>query len=116
MRLTASLRAIPGARLNDKVTDGKLSLMVHCERRRGRRVMGECAQRNHPAVSRANVDLFQSFRALPELRLHFHDNVVLIQLRVHRRYLPLPEGIVERVVDHLRRDAKSSCRRTIVYE
>ena len=41
-----------------------------------------------------------------EVRLHLEDDVVLVQLREHRRDLPLAERVVERVVDHLRRDAE----------
>ena len=41
-----------------------------------------------------------------ELRLDLQHDVVLVQLREHRRDLPLAEGVVERVVDHLRRDAE----------
>ena len=48
--------------------------------------------------------------ALPELRLDLHDDVVLVQRRVHRRDLPLAEGVVERVVDRLRRDARGARR------
>ena len=40
-------------------------------------------------------------------RLHFEHHVVLVELREHRRDLPLAEGVVERVVDHLRRDAQA---------
>jgi hypothetical protein len=36
---------------------------------------------------------------LLELRIDFQHHVVLVQLREHRRDLPLAEGVVERVVD-----------------
>ncbi len=45
-------------------------------------------------------------RILLVVRRHFENHVELIGLRVDRRYLPLAEGIVERVVDVLRRDAQ----------
>ena len=35
------------------------------------------------------------------------DDVVLVQLRVHRADLPLTEGVVERVVDRRRRDTEA---------
>ena len=50
---------------------------------------------------------FRAVRVLPELRVHFHHHVILIQRRVHRRDLALAEGVVERIVDRLRRDPES---------
>ncbi len=35
-----------------------------------------------------------------EIRLHLQDHAVLIELREHDRDLPLPEGVVQGVVDH----------------
>ena len=49
-------------------------------------------------------------RILLILRLHFQNHVELIGLRVNRRYLPLAEGIVERIVNILRRDAEPAGR------
>ena len=42
-----------------------------------------------------------------EFRVGFQNNVVLVQLRVHGINLPLPECVIERVVDGRRSDAKS---------
>ena len=48
----------------------------------------------------------QGRRILLIVRRHFENHVELIGLRINRRYLPLAEGIVKRVVDILRRDAQ----------
>jgi hypothetical protein len=53
----------------------------------------------------AGADLSR-FGALLVARLHFEDDVVLVQLREDGRHLPLAEGVVQGVVDHLRRDAE----------
>ena len=44
---------------------------------------------------------------LLELGLHLQDDAVLVQLREDGGDLPLAEGVVEGVVDHLRRDAQA---------
>ena len=44
---------------------------------------------------------------LLELRLHFENDVILIQLREHGGDLALAKSVVQRVVDHLRRDSES---------
>ena len=78
--------------------------MINCQRRGRRLEMSESAQRRHVSTGGTDIDILQRFRALPEARGHFHHHMVLVQLSVERRYQPLPERIVERVVDHLRRD------------
>src|SRR6202000_561962 len=49
----------------------------------------------------------ERLRVLPVARRNFHDDVILVQSVVDRRYRTLAEGIVERVVDCERRKAKS---------
>ncbi len=44
---------------------------------------------------------FRSFGILLKIRHRLQNHVILIQLRVQRRDLPLPERVVERLVDHL---------------
>src|SRR5437667_146047 len=60
-----------------------------------------------PAVGRAEVEVLELLRALLELGHHLQHDVVLVQLGEHDRDLPLAEGIVERLVDHRRRDAEA---------
>ena len=40
----------------------------------------------------------------------FQNDVILVQLREKRRNLPLAEGVVERLIDHLRGDAQARRR------
>src|SRR5215472_18145443 len=47
----------------------------------------------------ADMDLVQDLRGLPELGGHLHDDVVLVLGFVDYRYLTLPKGVVEGVVD-----------------
>ena len=42
--------------------------------------------------------------------LQLEDHAVRVQLREDDRDLPLPEGVVERVVDRLERDPEARCR------
>jgi hypothetical protein len=44
---------------------------------------------------------------LPELRVNFHDHVVLIERSKNGRDLPLGERVVERVVEQLCGDAQT---------
>ncbi len=55
----------------------------------------------------------QLFRAALKLRVRFQNDVILIQLGVKRVDLPLPEGVVERVVDGGWRDAEARGRGAI---
>src|SRR5439155_11032 len=59
-------------------------------------------ERHHVARGAAHVDLRERLGALPVLRGHLHHDVVLVERRVDRRDLALAEGVVERLVDHLR--------------
>ena len=63
--------------------------------------MGERAQGHHGSACRvAHVNVIEPFRPLPILRCNFHDDVVLVELRVPDGHLALPEGIVKCIVDH----------------
>ena len=106
----------------------KLSLMVDRERRIRRLHPHECGKRNRGAAGgcrrrigsgrtrirdragRANVDVVDRIRGLGKVRNHLQHHVVLIQLGKDDRNLPLPEGVVERVVDGLRKDSQPRCR------
>ena len=65
-------------------------------------------------AGRTDINLIQELRILPELRRRLHHDVILIQRRIHRRYLALTESIVERVVDQLRGDVEPRSGRAIV--
>ena len=53
-----------------------------------------------------DVELRQRGRVLLIARLRLQDHAVLVGLRIDRRNLALAEGVVERVVDRLHRDAE----------
>ena len=85
----------------------ELPLVVDRQRRVGLLDARERAQRHHARRRRSGCRCrCRSSGRLLELRLHLQHDVVLVELREHRRDLPLPEGVVQRVVDHLRRDAQ----------
>ena len=85
---------------------GKLSLVVDAERRRRLGDLGEGAERHLRARRRAHVQHLHLRRIHLELRFHLQHDAVLVQLRVHGGDLALAEGVVEGVVDRLRRDAE----------
>jgi len=102
MARVASPSEIPGARLNEIVTDGNWALVIHSQRYVRGREVSERRQRYGCAARRSQVNILQGLSRLLELRRHFHDYVVLIQRAVHGGYLPLSECIIERIVDVLR--------------
>ena len=55
---------------------------------------------------RRHIELRQRRRIALIFRLRLENDAVLVGLAVDRRNLPLPEGVVERVVDDLHRDAE----------
>ena len=67
-----------------------------------------------PALRTAYVDLLQELRILPEARRRFHHHVILIERRIHGGDLALAKGVVQHVVDQLRRDAEARGRIAIV--
>ena len=86
--------------------DRELPLMVDRERRVHFVDAGEGAERHLAAITRREVDLRQVAGPLLKSGSGLQHDAVLIQLREHRRDLTLPEGVVQRIVDHLRRDAE----------
>src|ERR1700757_977291 len=73
-------------------------------------------ERDQAAVGGAQIDGAEPVRALPKLRLHLHDNMVLIERSEHGRDLALAERVVEGVVDHLRREAEARSGGAVVDE
>ena len=84
-----------------KCYGGKLSLMIHRERGNAGLIVSKGTQFDFGVVGRARVDLRQRCGILPVLGRDFHHDVILVQRRIHRRYLALPEGVVQGIVDHL---------------
>ena len=54
----------------------------------------------------ADIELVEDGRVGEVARRGFEDDAILVRLRVDGRDLPLAEGVVQRVVDQLRRDAE----------
>ena len=103
----ASPKDTPGARLNDSVTDGILSLMVDRQRRVRRLVVGKRRERNRSRRwRRERKYLCSASGAVGKFRSDLHHHVILVQRLVHGRDLALPESIVERVVDVAVRNAQ----------
>ena len=90
------------------------ALVVDGKRRELRPEMRERVERHLAAAGRAHVNIAQGLRILPEFRRDFHHHVILVQRRVHGGYLALAEGIVERGVDQLRRNAEARGRGAVV--
>ena len=130
MMLTASPSAAPGARLKLSVTEGNCSWCAiasgavvriisakaverHLRARRARhegrerlRVLRARGRKRLARDVRRHVDLRQRRRIALILRRGLEDHAVLVRLPVDGGDLPLAERIVERVVDHLHRDAE----------
>ena len=94
---------------------GELALVVDGERGRARLVARERRERHERARARAHVDVAQGRRRLLELRAHLEHDAVLVEALVHRGDRPLPEGVVERLVDRLDRHAEAR-RRVAVHD
>src|SRR5450631_654983 len=81
--------------------------MRHRQRRGGGGEVCQCVQRNRLPLGRSHINLAQELRVLPKFRRSLHDDVILIQRRVHGGYLPLSERVVQSVVDQLRRNTEA---------
>ena len=105
---TASPSDAPGARLNDIVTAGNCPawLITSGVLRSSMRAM--LAQRHLLPVGRGDVDLSQRVGSELVPRRHFEHDAVLVRLRVDGRDQPLPERVVERVVDGRHADAEAA--------
>src|SRR5579884_4388812 len=80
--------------------------MRYCNLRGCPREFGERTQRRLYVIESRYVDIFQVFGILPILRIDLHDDVVLIQRRVHGRDLALAEGVVKSAIDRLGSDSE----------
>ena len=96
-----------GARLKLIVTAGNWPWWLIDSGRIG--IVVQCATAESgtmpPVDRRLDVDLVEAVELALHLRQDLQDHVVAVQLREILRHLPLAEGVVERVVDQLRRDA-----------
>ena len=61
--------------------------------------MRECGQRHRGAVCSAYINVIERFRTPGKVRRNLHYDVILIELAVHDRDLPLSERVVESIID-----------------
>src|SRR5207245_10004567 len=87
--------------------DLKLALMIQREGGVAGIKAREGTERNLRAVGRLYINIFQRIRILLELRIHFQNHVILIELGKNRGDLPLAKGIVKRVVNVGGKNAES---------
>src|SRR5258708_7530435 len=88
-----------GSQIERECDDWKLALMIESESGVARIKAREGAERDLRAVGRFYVNVFQRIRILLELRIDFHDHVILIELGKNRGDLPLAKSVVKRVVN-----------------
>src|SRR5260370_19826502 len=81
--------------------DRELALVVHRQRPGPGLEMGKSAEW-HRSVRAWEIDVLQPDRRPLELRRGLEHHMVLVELGEQSRDLSLAEGVVERVVDHLR--------------
>ncbi len=60
-----------------------------------------------PRHRRLHVELVERVRITLQLRRHLQDHVIRVELREVLRHLPLPERVVQRVIDLLRLNAEA---------
>src|SRR5258706_7932206 len=96
-----------GGQIERESDDRKLTLMIECEGGGAGLETRKGAERDLCAVGRLYVNVFQRIGILLELRIDFHDHVILVELGKNCGDLALAKGIVERVVNVCRKNAKS---------
>ena len=105
--LTASPRALPGARLKLIDGGGELSLVADGELGAGLLPVGQHAERDLRAVGGFDVEVVEGAGVGLEVLADFHDHMVLIELGEDGGDLALSEGVVEGVVDVGHGDAEA---------
>src|SRR6266403_4219495 len=88
-----------GSQIERESHDGKLALMIERQSGVARIKAREGAERDLRAVGRFYINIFQRIRILLELRIDFHDHVILIELGKNRGDLALAKSVVKRVVN-----------------
>src|SRR5260370_12675443 len=81
--------------------------MIEREGGVGRVEAREGGERELRAVGRLYIDIFERIRILLELRIDFQNHVILVKLRKNGRDLALAKGIVKRVVNVGKKNAKA---------
>src|SRR5258708_39477832 len=96
-----------GGQIERESNDGKLALMIERQSGVARIKARKGAERDLRAVGRFYVNVFQRIVILLELRIDFHDHMILIELGKNRGDLALAKSVVKRVVNVGRKHAKA---------
>ena len=103
---TASPKATPGLRLKEMVTDGSWPRWLTVSGPTPGRELGHGVQGHQLPGGGADVEQGERGRVPLVLRVQLHDDLVLVVGGVDGGDLPGAVGVVERVLDLLRRDAR----------
>src|SRR5260370_28482068 len=96
-----------GSQVERESNDGKLALMIKRQSGVARIKARKGAERDLRAVGRFYVNVFQRIGILLELRIDFHDHMILIELGKNRGDLALAKSVVKRVVNGGGKHAKA---------
>src|SRR5467141_466874 len=96
-----------GGQIERESDDRKLALMIECEGGGAGLETRKRAERDLCAIGRLYVNVFQRIGILLELRIDFHDHVILVELGKNCGDLALAKGIVERIVNVGRKNAEA---------
>src|SRR3989440_1851928 len=88
-----------GSKVERERDHGKLTLVVQCQRGGAGLETRERAEGNLRAVGGFYVNVFQRIGVLLELRIHFDDDVILVQLSKDGGDQALAESVIKCVVD-----------------
>jgi len=103
----------PGRRVEGERDDGELPLVVDDERRQRLARARDRGERHAAAVRPREVDVVEAGRVPLVLRRHLEHDAVLVQFGEDGGDLPLPERVVEGVVDQGRRDPEARGGRAV---
>ena len=95
--------------MKDRVTDGYMLWWLIDKKFVGSLVhLTKGAERDRlTGARRIHIDIVESSRRALQLGQHLHHHVIAVELGEILRHLPLPERVVERIVDQLRLDAEA---------
>ena len=98
-------QCLAGREVEGKRRGHELRLVVDVQGRVGRLETGEGHQRHALARRRHDEDVAEGFGAHRALGVHLHHETILVERLVDRRHGQLAEGVVERAIGEIDRDA-----------
>src|SRR5207244_5265181 len=103
LRIVDYLRGLPQRNVLRQIERqghrGILPLVVNRQRCVRRPKVSERSQRHSSPIRSAHINVLQRLGTSSKLRRNFHHHVILIELPVHDRDLPLSERVISRVVN-----------------